>query len=127
MQSLSWTVQDENSKSKFMEETMGDFTIEDMLAIQQALQEKYKDKWEPIGPEAGKHKLLWMLGEVGEVIDIIKKNGDQTLFGFCRFLRFPFSTKKQGRPAPSKASSFWQSAGLPCIGYSDYSLLSWGP
>ena len=49
---------------------MGDFTIEDMLAIQQALQEKYKDKWEPIGPEAGKHKLLWMLGEVGEVIDI---------------------------------------------------------
>lgn len=38
---------------------------------------KYKDKWEPIGPEAGKHKLLWMLGEVGEVIDIIKKNGDQ--------------------------------------------------
>ena len=77
MQSLSWTAQDENSKSKFMEETMGDFTIEDMLAIQQALQEKYKDKWEPIGPEAGKHKLLWMLGEVGEVIDIIKKNGDQ--------------------------------------------------
>ena len=77
MYCLSWTVQDENSKSKFMEETMGDFTIEDMLAIQQALQEKYKDKWEPIGPEAGKHKLLWMLGEVGEVIDIIKKNGDQ--------------------------------------------------
>ena len=56
---------------------MGDFTLEDMLAIQQALQEKYKDKWETICPEAGKHKLLWMLGEVGEVIDIIKKNGDQ--------------------------------------------------
>ena len=44
----SRTVQDENSKSKFMEEIMGDFTIEDMLAIQQALQEKYKDKWEPL-------------------------------------------------------------------------------
>lgn len=56
---------------------MGDFSISDMLAMQQALQEKYKDKWEPICPEAGKHKLLWMLGEVGEVIDIIKKNGDQ--------------------------------------------------
>ena len=57
---------------------MGDFTVEEMFAMQQALQEKYEDKWEPIGPEAGKHKLLWMLGEVGEVIDIIKKNGDKT-------------------------------------------------
>ena len=57
---------------------MGDFTVEEMLAMQQALQEKYKDKWELSGPEAGKHKLLWMLGEVGEVIDIIKKNGDKS-------------------------------------------------
>ena len=44
--------------------------------MQQTLQEKYKDKWETIGPEAGKHKLLWMIGEIGEVVDIIKKNGD---------------------------------------------------
>lgn len=56
---------------------MSDFTIKDMLTMQRALQEKYKDKWETICPEAGKHKLLWLLGEVGEVIDIIKKNGDQ--------------------------------------------------
>ena len=56
---------------------MSDFTIKDMLTMQQTLQEKYKDKWETICPEAGKHKLLWLLGEVGEVIDIIKKNGDQ--------------------------------------------------
>ena len=56
---------------------MSDFTIKDMLAMQQTLQEKYKDKWETICPEAGKHKLLWLLGEGGEVIDIIKKNGDQ--------------------------------------------------
>lgn len=56
---------------------MSDFTIKDMLAMQQTLQEKYEDKWETICPEAGKHKLLWLLGEVGEVIDIIKKNGDQ--------------------------------------------------
>lgn len=53
---------------------MDDFAIKEMLAMQQALQEKYKDKWETICPEAGKHKLLWMLGEV---IDIIKKNGDE--------------------------------------------------
>lgn len=56
---------------------MSDSTIKDMLAMQQTLQEKHKDKWETICPEAGKHKLLWLLGEVGEVIDIIKKNGDQ--------------------------------------------------
>ena len=29
-----------------------------------------------ISPEVGKHKLLWMIGEFGEVIDIVKKNGD---------------------------------------------------
>lgn len=55
---------------------MSDFTVKDMLTMQQELQERYKDKWEPICPEAGKHKLLWMIGEIGEVIDIIKKNGD---------------------------------------------------
>ena len=43
--------------------------------MQRALQERYKDKWEPVGPETGKDKLLWMIGEIGEVIDIIKKNG----------------------------------------------------
>ena len=30
-----------------------------------------------ISPEVGKNKLLWMIGEVGEVIDIVKKQGDQ--------------------------------------------------
>ena len=55
---------------------MDHFTVEEMLAMQKTLQDKYACKWEKIGPEAGKHKLLWMLGEVGEVIDIIKKNGD---------------------------------------------------
>ena len=39
------------------------------------LQNKYKDKCESICPETGKNKLLWMIGEIGEVIDIIKKNG----------------------------------------------------
>lgn len=56
---------------------MTDFTINEMLAMQRQLQEKYKGQWEPIAPAAGKHKLLWMVGEVGEVIDIVKKNGDQ--------------------------------------------------
>ena len=52
-----------------------DFSINEMLAMQKALQEKYKHKWEPICAETGKNKLLWMIGEIGEVIDIIKQNG----------------------------------------------------
>ena len=54
---------------------MSDFTINEMQDMQKQLQEKYKEIWEPIGAETGKNKLLWMLGEIGEVIDIIKKNG----------------------------------------------------
>ena len=54
---------------------MSDFGINEMLAMQEQLQEKYKDKWEHISPEVGKNKLLWMIGEIGEVIDIVKQNG----------------------------------------------------
>ena len=54
---------------------MADFTINEMQEMQKALQEKYKDKWEPICAEVGKNKLLWMIGEVGEVIDLVKKHG----------------------------------------------------
>ncbi len=57
---------------------MEEFTINEMLDMQRDLQEKYKDKWEGISPEVGKNKLLWMIGEVGEVIDIVKKNGGST-------------------------------------------------
>ena len=54
---------------------MSDFSFQQMQQMQIALQEHYKDKWEPIGPETGKNKLLWMIGEAGEVIDIVKKHG----------------------------------------------------
>ena len=54
---------------------MSDFTLNEMLEMQKALQEKYKDKWERICPDTGKNKLLWMIGEIGEVIDIVKKVG----------------------------------------------------
>ena len=55
---------------------MTDFTLNEMQEMQKRLQNKYKDQWEPISPETGKNKLLWMIGEVGEVIDIVKKYGD---------------------------------------------------
>ena len=54
---------------------MSEFTMNEILEMQRALQEKYKDKWEPICPETGKNKMLWMIGEVGEVADIVKKHG----------------------------------------------------
>ena len=54
---------------------MEDFTINEMQDMQRKLQDKYIEKWESIGQETGKNKLLWMIGEIGEVIDIVKKNG----------------------------------------------------
>ena len=56
---------------------MEDFSVNEMLELQRKLQERYQDKWEPIGPATGKNKLLWMIGEIGEVIDIVKKNGGE--------------------------------------------------
>lgn len=56
---------------------MADFSISEMQEMQNRLQEKYRDKWEPICTETGKNKLLWLIGEIGEVIDIVKKNGSQ--------------------------------------------------
>lgn len=56
-------------------DNMADFGINEMLEMQKALQEQYKHKWEPICPETGQNKLLWMIGEIGEVIDIVKKHG----------------------------------------------------
>jgi len=55
-----------------------DFSINEMQQMQRTLQNRYKDWWEPIGPETGKNKLLWMIGEVGEVIDIVKKRGGES-------------------------------------------------
>ena len=54
---------------------MADFGINEMQEMQKSLQDKYKHKWEPICPETGQNKLLWMIGEIGEVIDIVKKHG----------------------------------------------------
>ena len=54
---------------------MADFGFYEMQELQKAIQERYKGRWEPISPENGKNKLLWMVGEIGEVIDIVKKNG----------------------------------------------------
>ncbi len=46
-----------------------------MIAMQRSLQEKYKDKWTALSAEEGRNHLLWMIGEIGEIIDIVKKHG----------------------------------------------------
>ena len=46
---------------------MEDFSINEMQKMQRSLQDKYKDRWEPICPETGQNKMLWMVGEIGEV------------------------------------------------------------
>jgi len=49
--------------------------IRDMQEMQKALQARYLDQWGGLSPEKGQNSLLWMLGEAGEVIDILKKKG----------------------------------------------------
>ena len=58
---------------------MKDLSISEMQEMQKVLQEKYFDKWGGLSPERGRSTLLWMIGEAGEVADIIKKKGDQAI------------------------------------------------
>ena len=51
---------------------MSNFSIREMLAMQQALQEKYKDKWEPICPQAGKRFAKTSRGRAGRRSDVLQ-------------------------------------------------------
>lgn len=55
---------------------MEDFGFIEMQKLQRELQERYKDKWEDISPETAKNKILWLMIELGEAADIIKKDGN---------------------------------------------------
>ena len=50
-----------------------------MQQMQQALQERYAGWWEPIDVEHGKNKMLWMLAELGEAIQIVKRHSAQEM------------------------------------------------
>lgn len=58
---------------------MKDLTFVEMHQMQRELNEKYRGKWEPNEPSNARNQLLWMIGEAGEVIDIIKKLGDDAI------------------------------------------------
>ena len=56
-----------------------DLKISELIAMQNTLQDKMKDKWRPSTPENGHFKLLWMFEEMGEIVAIIKKRGDNAI------------------------------------------------
>lgn len=60
---------------------MEDFGFLEMQRMQTELQEHYKGQWESMCPQTGRNKLLWLMSELGEVIDIVKKDGDAKIAG----------------------------------------------
>ena len=58
---------------------MGHLDLTTMQSMQKELQERYKGKWPAICPAIGREKLLWMMAEMGEVADIMKKQGDDRI------------------------------------------------
>lgn len=63
------------TKAQGEKRKMEDFGFLQMQRIQRELQEKYRGKWTPLSPETGQNSLLWLMIELGEVADIIKKKG----------------------------------------------------
>ena len=48
----------------------------EMQQRQKELQNRYAGWWEPVDPAHGKNNLLWMLAEMGEAIQIVKRHAD---------------------------------------------------
>ena len=55
---------------------MSDLTFSDMQKMQYQLWEKNKEQWSPLEPEQARNHFLWMIGEVGEALEIVKKSGE---------------------------------------------------
>ena len=58
---------------------MQNLSINELIQMQNELQKRMKDKWLPIAPENGHFSLLWMYEELGEVVAIIKKRGNDAI------------------------------------------------
>ena len=54
---------------------MHDLKISELVAMQNALQNRMKENWLQIIPKNGHFSLLWMFEEMGELVAIIKKRG----------------------------------------------------
>ncbi len=53
--------------------------IEEMLKMSQDLWEKNKHSWSPMEPKHGQTFILYMIEEIGEVISIVKKKGEEQI------------------------------------------------
>ena len=49
-------------------------TINEMMELSEQLYKKYEDYWDN-SPESNINWVCWLVGEIGEMIDIIKKKG----------------------------------------------------
>jgi len=49
-------------------------TIKEMMELSEQLHKKHEDYWDN-SPESNINWVCWLVGEIGEVIDIIKKKG----------------------------------------------------
>lgn len=48
-----------------------------MQELQRRLQARYAGWWEPVDPAHGLNKLMWMIAEVGEAAQILKRKGSE--------------------------------------------------
>lgn len=62
-----------------MDRDTEDLRISEMLKFSKALWEKNKDNWSPMEPKYGKNFILYMIEEIGEVISIVKKKGEDEI------------------------------------------------
>lgn len=58
---------------------MADLTLDKLMVMQDELQAKYRGKWTPILPENGHYSVLWMMEELGEVVSIFRKRGNEAI------------------------------------------------
>ena len=56
-----------------------DLKVSELKDMSYKIWEKNKDKWAPLNPEEGRNTFLWMIEEIGETIQIIKKRGEKEI------------------------------------------------
>ncbi len=58
---------------------MDELRMGDMIAMQRELYAKHRETWSPLEPKYARNSLLWMIGEIGEVTQLIKKLGEDRI------------------------------------------------